>query len=307
MTTAVPPISATMSYEIRPMSIAELLDAGFQLLKNRFLLLGGLSLVGQIPTMLIFGTFGWLMDPFAFEEGLPEIGAMFIVAISLYLLGMLVLMPFVIASITAAVGDLYLGVHVTFESAARKGLARMVPLFITYVIFTIVTLVALGLVGIVLVLGFASAAALLNGAGALGFLIAIGVGVPVFVGLFCVMMLIAFVPGILAAVVVLEGQSLFEAVTRTWSLVGATFWRTTGIAVTVYLLVAIVPAGTQFMVGALPVLGALIWGVVQALCQAYLFAAAVVVYFDMRCRLESFDLEHLAQMVERTEPRAIGP
>ena len=94
---------------------------------------------------------------------------------------------------------------------------------------------------------------------------------------------------------------------RTWTLVGATFWRTTSIAVTVYLLVAIIPAGTQFIVGALPVLGALIWGVVQALCQAYLFAAAVVVYFDMRCRLESFDLEHLAQMVERTEPRAIGP
>ncbi len=32
-----------MNYEIRPMSLAELLDAGFQLLKNRFALLGGLS------------------------------------------------------------------------------------------------------------------------------------------------------------------------------------------------------------------------------------------------------------------------
>jgi len=216
---------------------------------------------------------------------------------------MLLLMPFVIGAITAAVGDLYLGVDVTFSSAARKGLERMVPLLITYIIFTIVTMVAVGVaigVGTLVLIGVAL---MLKGSSIAGIftVLAILLGVPIFI---CLTMLLGFLPGILAAVVVLEKRSLFQAVMRTFTLVGATFWRTTGVAVTVYLLVMIAPLGTQFMVGAIPIAGSLIWGAVQGLCQAYLFATAVVVYFDIRCRIESFDLEHLAQMVEGTEPNA---
>ena len=44
---------------------------------------------------------------------------------------------------------------------------------------------------------------------------------------------------------------------------------------------------------------------------AFMFATAVVLYFDIRCRLESFDLEHLARMVEGRAggagPRRDGP
>jgi hypothetical protein len=70
--------------------------------------------------------------------------------------------------------------------------------------------------------------------------------------------------------------------------------------------VLVAPAGVQLMIGEIPVLGALLWGAVQAICQAYLFTATVVVYFDMRCRNEAFDLEHLAQMVEGRE-RTVAP
>ena len=105
-------------YEIRAMSMAEILDTGFQLLKNRFGLLAGISLIGQIPTIAVFSNFDWLLDPMAIQRGeLPEIGAAFVFAIGIYMLGMLILMPFVIGSITAAVGDLYLGAEVTFQSA----------------------------------------------------------------------------------------------------------------------------------------------------------------------------------------------
>ena len=71
----------------------------------------------------------------------------------------------------------------------------------------------------------------------------------------------------------------------------------------------ILPTGIQLMVGSVPVLGALVWGVVQALCQAYVYATTVVAYFDVRCRTESFDLEHLAQLVEAAGPStaASGP
>ena len=291
-------------YEIRAMSTAEILDAGFQLLKNRFSLLAGLSLIGQLPTVAVFISFSWLLDPASLQRGeLPEIGAVFVVSIGLYLLGMLLLMPFVIGSITAAVGDLYLGAHVTFETAARRGLERLLPLLVTYIIFTIVNLVGLVIAiaaSAALVVGFA---ALVQGSPLAGVLAIVGllIAIP---GMIAVAMLLAFMPGLLASVVVLEEQSLFEAVARTWKLVGSALWRTLGVAVTVYVIVLVVPAGVQLMVGEIPVVGALIWGAVQAVCQAYLFATAVVVYFDMRCRTESFDLEHLAQMVERRQPSA---
>ena len=57
------------SYEIRPLSLAETLDAGFQLLKNHFTLLSVLSLIVQVPTVLVFMIFGWMLDPFAAQTG----------------------------------------------------------------------------------------------------------------------------------------------------------------------------------------------------------------------------------------------
>ena len=293
-------------YELRPQSTAEILDVAFQLLKENFALLGGISLLGQLPTVAVFMSFSWLLDPIAIQRGeLPDIGALFLVVIGFYLLGMLLLMPFVIGSITAAIGDLYLGAEVTFETAARRGLERMLPLAITYIIFTVVNVAAL-LVGVVVVgVLFIGGAALVQSSAISGLLlvIAVLVGIPVVI---CVSMLLAFMPGLLAAVVVLEEESLFEAVLRTWMLVGSALWRTIGIAVTVYIIVLVAPAGVQLMIGEIPVLGALLWGAVQAICQAYLFTATVVVYFDMRCRNEAFDLEHLAQMVEGRE-RTVAP
>ena len=293
-------------YELRPQSTAEILDVAFQLLKENFALLGGLSLLGQLPTVAVFMSFSWLLDPIAIQRGeLPDIGALFLVVIGFYLLGMLLLMPFVVGSITAAIGDLYLGAEVTFETAARRGLERMLPLAITYIIFTVVNVAAL-LVGVVVAGAlFIGGAALVQSSAISGLLLVIAVlaGIPAVI---CVSMLLAFMPGLLAAVVVFEEESLFQAVLRTWLLVGSALWRTIGIAVTVYIIVLVAPAGVQLVIGEIPVLGALLWGAVQAICQAYLFTATVVVYFDMRCRNEAFDLEHLAQMVEGRE-RTVAP
>jgi hypothetical protein len=293
-------------YELRPLSMAETLDTGFQVMKNHFVLLGSLSAIGQIPTVIVFSVFGWMLDPFAFQEGeFPEIGAAFIVGIGIYMLGLLLLLPIVVGAITAAVSDVYLGAEVTLAESLRRGLQRMVPLMLTYLIFTIILFVAMAGVG------FTIALLVIGGSAALGDS-ALGVGLLVVFVLaaipaaFAISGLLTLIPGILAAVVVLEGRSLFDAIGRTITLVGAQLWRLVAVGVVIWVLIAIVPAGAQFMVGALPVVGAIIWGGVQALCQAYLYATTVVAYFDIRCRLESFDLEHLAQLVEGSAPSA-GP
>jgi hypothetical protein len=44
--------------------------------------------------------------------------------------------------------------------------------------------------------------------------------------------------------------------------------------------------------------GLLIWASFQAVGFAFTTAAIVVLYFDLRCRAENYDLELLAQQVE---------
>jgi hypothetical protein len=280
----------------------EILDAGFQLMKNHFVLLGSLSLVGQVPTILVFSLFSWLLDPFAIQEGgIPDISAGLLVGVGLWFLGMVVVLPIAIGAITAAVSDLYLGSELSIRECLERGVARMFPLMVTYVIFSLVLAVAMGIVVFAMVVAGVGAAAALQGS-------SVGVGLIILVMvmaiplLFALAGLLTLMPGVLAAVVVLEGISLFEAVARTWTLVSSALLRLSGIGLVLYLFVGIVPTGVQFMVGSIPVVGALVWGGVQALCQAYLYATTVVAYFDIRCRLESFDLEHLAQLVDGNEP-----
>jgi hypothetical protein len=43
-------------------------------------------------------------------------------------------------------------------------------------------------------------------------------------------------------------------------------------------------------------------GLAQAVSGAFTGAIGVILYFDVRCRQESFDLEHLARLVEEPQP-----
>ncbi len=286
------------SFEIGPLSMAETLDVGFQLLKSHFTVLGVLSLLGQAPTILVFMLFGWMLDPFALQNGeLPDIGAVFIVSVALWVLAMLVLLPVVIGAITAVVSDIYLGAEVSVSGALQRGVARMFPLMFTYIIFSLILIVAMFLAVAAVALVFVALGGLFQGS-------AVGVAVVVLLvlvavpAMFALGGLLTLVPGVLAAVVVLEGISYFEAVARTWTLVSSALTRFIGLGLVIYMLLLILPTGVQFMVGAIPVVGAVVWGIVQALCQAYLYTTTIVAYFDVRCRVESFDLEHLAQLVE---------
>jgi hypothetical protein len=290
------------------MSLAEILDTGFQLVKSRFGLLAGVSMLGQVPSIAFLSFFSWMIDPFS--GGLPnmeDIGATFVVLLVVYVLAMMLLFPFVLSAVVKTVGDLYLGRELEFADVLRSGLSRMLPLFVTYVIFGLVSMVLMAIIVIVFAAAIALASGVIEGLGALGgVLIALGVIAAIVV--FLAVGLLYFVASlIVAVVVVLEEISLFEAIARTWTLVTSEPMRAAGVAVTVYLIVAVPAFGVQLMVGVIPVLGTLLWGAVQAVGYAYMFATSVVLYFDIRCRRESFDLEVLARMVEGQEPSAVGP
>ena len=123
-----------------------------------------------------------------------------------------------------------------------------------------------------------------------------------FVVLVAVGMLFFAATSILPAIVVLEDVSFMTAIRRCWSLVMAARLRAIGLGFTVYMIVVLPTSGLQFFIGAIPVLGGLIWGLAQAIGYAYMATTWVVYYFDVRCRFEAFDIEYLAQLVEADAP-----
>ncbi len=69
------------------------------------------------------------------------------------------------------------------------------------------------------------------------------------------------------------------------------------------LIVSLLTSGIELGVGWIPVVGPIATGLSQALGFAYTSTLGVLLYFDIRCRKEAFDLEHLSRLVEaRSDP-----
>lgn len=173
----------------------------------------------------------------------------------------LIAMPIVSAGITHALGDCYLGRTPDAKNSLSVGVDLLIPLIGTSL-----------LAGLLIVIGF------------------------------CLLV----VPGVylmlcyalIAQVIVLERTYGMAALSRSKQLTEGYLLRLLAIFAVVWLVMMVVGGGVQLILGFFPLLGAVASGVVQALAFAYSSAVSVIVYFDLRCRKEAFDLEHLAQTVE---------
>jgi hypothetical protein len=108
-----------MRYDVRAMSFAEILDTGFRLMRDHFVLLVGISAALYVPVAL----FQSAVESFA--QG-PDPGSLALTG----LLGVLIfagVSPLVNVAITFALGEVYLGREVTIGDAFRKGLGILVP------------------------------------------------------------------------------------------------------------------------------------------------------------------------------------
>jgi hypothetical protein len=85
---------------------------------------------------------------------------------------------------------------------------------------------------------------------------------------------------------------------RSGSLMKGHKLRALGLFIVTGILSAALIAGVDLLAGFIPVLGSVVAGIVQGAANAFGTAALVVLYFDIRCRKEAFDLEHLARQVE---------
>jgi len=242
-----------VDYEIRTMSFGEILDMGFRILKNHFVLLVGLGAIVTVPPNVVsnYLTGGnEVPDPFTLLAGMLPL-----------LLALMILQPIIMAAITHAISESYLSKSVTFGGALRFALTIVLPLLGTWILAWLIIMV-----GLVFLL------------------------IP---GLFLLLMFLLLTP-----VMVTEGVFGFAAMERSWNLMKGNLLRALGLLIVTTILTAALTAGMEMLANVLPVIGSVVAGIAQAAANAFGTAALVVLYFDIRCRKEAFDLEHLASQVE---------
>ena len=136
-----------MNYELRPLTLAEILDAAFRLVQTEWQTLIGLSLIMQIPVFFIAIAVPQLFDPFAqpLETG-EEISEQLAFALVAGLAGIVffyaILYPFVAAAVTASVGNFYLGRRFDLREAAHAGARSFLRLIAAYFVWGIAYLFA---------------------------------------------------------------------------------------------------------------------------------------------------------------------
>ena len=243
-----------MKYEIRAMSFGEILDTGFQLLRNHFGLLVGLSLVIYAPVAVLSIILAAMQDQIL--GPLVALGALIPLSLALLLAA-----PIVSAAITYAVGQLYLGEEASFEGSLRAALSITVPLVGTSFLSSIF----------------------------------VGIGLLFFI-LPGIYLLISFL--LLGQVMVLERVFGVAAMRRSHALLKGSRMRALGVLVVGGIIVTVLSTGLQLVLTFVPLLGSLSSAVAQAIGSVYTTAISVVLYFDIRCRKEAFDLEHLARLVQ---------
>ncbi|MHA7838347.1 MAG: hypothetical protein ACX98W_12910 [bacterium] len=292
-----------MPYELRPLSLAEILDAAFRLVQTQWRTLVGLSFVMQLPLVLMGYWAQWLFDPFAepIEPG-DELTTGILLEMGGVLTGMslvyLILYPFVAASVTASVARFYLGREFSLGEAARVGLRSLAPLVASYLVYLGAVFGAFLVVGLLGVAAGALLGELAPGLGAVGTLLRVGLGLAAFALLFFVLLFVAALASLLPPVSVLESAGVVGTVRRAFALAGGARGRVVLVVISAGLLVGIPVGAAQALIGFVPVLGLLTWGLLQAVGFAFTTAVAVVLYFDLRCRAEHYDLELLAEQVE---------
>ncbi len=106
-------------------------------------------------------------------------------------------------------------------------------------------------------------------------------------------------------VMVLERRFGVAALSRSRALMRGNKLRGFGVTLVAWLIIGVVGTVLQLALGYIPVVGSVAAGLAAAVGSAYGCAVAVVLYFDIRCRKEAFDLEHLSRLVETAPAGAV--
>ena len=250
-----------MQYEIRAMSLGELLDTGFQLVRNHFVQLVSIAAIVYVPLAVMQAIFTAQA-----QSGGAKPSAVAITAIVVAVLGFAVLSPIVTVAITYTLGEVYQGRTTTVGEAMRQAVSILLPLLGT---------------------------SLLS-----GLLVAVGLLLLAIPGIWLLLGLIA-----LSQVMIFERRFGMAAIKRSLELLKGHRMRAGGVLLVGGLVTSALGFAFNLVAGFVPYAGPIASGLASAVGNTFLAAVSVVLYFDIRCRKEAFEIEHLSRLVRADGPR----
>lgn len=313
-------------FELRPLGVADVLDAAWRLYRRHFAQLIAISATLYVPLGAVYLVAVALGSPLIWiEEGAGELPFTPGGVAALAGLGLLLMLsaPVMLAAMARVVSAIYLGGTTTLRAAYRFALRRLGTLLGVTLLFGLVVggiylvgilvagLLTAGVVGLATTVGGAEADQM-PGVGVVLMLImtaaTLGVAAAVGVRLF-------FAP----LAVALEERGPAEALSRSWFLTAGRFWPVALGLFVFYLffqvLASIVVWPTQVLAGVLlsglPLVGAslnvAVWLLAQIIFQPLSTVGAVLIYYDLRMRKEGFDLVMMAEAIGEPEPTVRAP
>ncbi len=300
-------------FELRPMNLADLLDAVVRLYRHNFGDLIRIAAVVHVPLgILQIASSALATAGLDFESPTPNISVSMIAGgagMALYWLLFFLTMPIVQGAMAKSVAQSHLGEATSVMDAYRFALRRWFSLLmatllqgIAHIGSIVVPLIPAGVLaahGVIATGGEMPAFSItLIVLALVGLLVGTAFWTIVFIKLF-------FAP----LTVVLEDRRPVEALGRSWSLTGGHFIR---VALTMFIVImltvvltyaVVIPAQlgsfllqSISMVGAQALMGASVM-VAQLLLQPVQIVATVLLYYDLRMRKEGFDLVMMAETI----------
>ena len=291
--------STSFTPQLRPLSIGEVLDAGFRLLRHRFGTLMVCVLAAGLPlsilrTIIIASTDPDYYDVNAVRFGDPptEVIVGQIVAALVFFLGVLIAIAACFRVISAA----YLGEPMTAGESLRAG-ARRVPAMVGATIVLAILAVVVFFIFALLVAAFRP------------FVIAMIAGV--------VYLLVKW--SLVWPAIVAEKAGPLNSINRSWTLTEDHWWRSFAVLLVLWLISIVLVVALQFgLIGAFssidsisPIALAVVDTMFNVIVMAVLYplSAAIisVLYYDTRVRSEGFDLQLLAESIGSDSSRHAAP
>jgi Membrane domain of glycerophosphoryl diester phosphodiesterase len=259
--------------QLRPLSVGEILDAGFRLFRHRFGTLVACVVVPVVPLTILGTIVTASTDPNAYDVNAPatETGtalAGFLISLVLQSAGA----ALAVAACFKAISAAYLGERANWADSLGYAVRRFIPLMAVYILVVLITIP-----GFILLL------------------------IP---GIWLSIKLCMSFPA-----VIFERANPFRAIGRSWKLTRHNWWRVFGTLVVVFLIALVVNFALTAILGAVAagsdtiselafaLLATIITLITYMLTYPLWAAVMTVIYYDLRVRNEGFDLQLLAQGV----------
>jgi hypothetical protein len=249
-----------VAYEIRAMTLGEILDTSFRLIRDHFGPLVGMAAALYVPYYVMLTLLQLSFMSNASQEAAASMGAT-IAGFAGAILTVMIVGPIVFAAIYHALSESYVGRPVQIQASLKEAVRIVLPLLGTSIIATL-------------------------GAAAFSLLLIIP-GIWFFLG-----------TTVLVAINVVERSFGIPAIRRSLDLMKGHRGRAFLLYVLVAIVSAVITGAFSFLGFVSPWIGAIGQGLAMAVTAVFSGAMTIVLYFDIRCRKEAFDVEHLARLVQ---------